>query len=58
MRVNKRDWGLDDPKFKYINALETNVLETLKRHGWVPPSEAKRSQAKQTVNVRHEERKG
>jgi hypothetical protein len=32
---------LDDPNWKYYDSMNTNVLETFKRHGWTPPSERK-----------------
>ena len=31
-----------DPDFKYIPQAQTNVQETWKRFGWVPPSEQKK----------------
>jgi hypothetical protein len=40
------DMRLLDIHRPYIPAAKTNVLETLKRMGWEPPSEDKRFQAK------------
>jgi hypothetical protein len=37
---------LDNVDFKYVPAAKTNILETLKRLGWIPPSEDKRFQEK------------
>jgi hypothetical protein len=35
---------VDDPNWKYIPAAATNVAETFKRFGFVPPSTLKESQ--------------
>ena len=32
---------LDNPEWEYRNSASTNVLETMKRQGWTPPSERK-----------------
>jgi len=34
--------SLLDPKFKYIPAAKTDVAETFKRFGFVPPSQQKK----------------
>lgn len=31
-----------DPNFKYIPSSKTNIVETFKRLGWVPPSEVQK----------------
>jgi hypothetical protein len=38
--------NLTDINRKYIPAAKTNVLETLKQHGFVPPSETVEAQEK------------
>jgi hypothetical protein len=38
--------GLDNIDKPYIPAAKTNILDTLKRLGWLPPSEDPRHQEK------------
>lgn len=35
-----------DPSFQYIPAAKTNVIETLRKFGFQPPSETREHQAK------------
>lgn len=37
----KHPFNLANPNFKYIPASKTNVMATLKKHGFVPPSTIK-----------------
>jgi hypothetical protein len=34
-------WLLTDPHRRYTPAAKTDIIETFKRLGWTPPSEAK-----------------
>jgi hypothetical protein len=43
---------LDNINKQYVPAAKTNVLETFKRLGWVPPSESPKIQ-KKWANYRH-----
>ncbi len=38
--------GLLDPSFKYIPAAKTNIVDTLRKFGFQPPSETKEHQIK------------
>jgi len=38
--------SLLDPSFKYIPAAKTNIVDTLRKFGFQPPSEDKRHQEK------------
>lgn len=35
---NAKTYGILDPNFKYTPAINTNIMETFKAMGWVPPS--------------------
>jgi hypothetical protein len=37
---------IDNIDFQYVPAAKTNVVETLRKLGWTPPSEDKRFQEK------------
>lgn len=33
-------YAIYDPRFKYVPAAKTNILNTFRRFGWTPPTEA------------------
>ena len=38
---NAKTTGLTDQRFQYTPSCKTNILDTFRKMGWVPPSEAR-----------------
>lgn len=44
MNTDKVQPKITDPEFVWTPPVNTNVQDTWKRHGWVPPSEQKKQE--------------
>ncbi len=42
MAINTQTTSILDKQFVYVPSVKTNIMETWKKTGWVPPSQVKK----------------